>query len=462
MSRRRLPLAVQIGYSTAEIGVNLVETMLRIYTLAYYTDHVALDAGLAGLAVGLAIVWDAVTDPVMGVISDRTRHRFGGRRGYLPVGAVLLALGVFAVFWPPALAGQAGKFAWLLGAYCFLNTGLTVLTVPYMAMAGEITEDPHERAVLFGWRFACANFGALAAAALPFLFLADGQSGPSVMPAVSVTAAGVVLLTALVSWRATRGVRFLGLPIASQSWRETFTAPLLNPAFRPLLLAYVIATAGIGVNAATFLYYYQYHLELAAQSTQTVLAVFLAVFTLSILPWVHVAKRYGKRRPMICGATFLGVGTTLLYLFAPTGAFALVLVAGAIGLGSLVGCIVLIDAMLTDVLDHDMVRTGQMRSGMFFGVWRFASKLARAVAVGAVGLLLGFAGFVEGGSTQPAAVDATLVALFGPGVGGAFLLAAVVLWRYRFDDPKQAQVRRILARRAARGASIPPACPTEA
>lgn len=460
MNQRPLSLATQVGYATAESGINTVETVLRLYLLAFYTDRIGLDAELAGLAAALAIVWDAVTDPVMGVISDRTRHRFGGRRGYLPAGGVLLALGVLAVFFPPALAGQGAKFAWLLGSYCFLNTGMTVLSVPYMAMAGELTEDPHERVVLFGARFAFANVGALLAAVLPLAMLGLGLvgSGESTTPSMALAAAALVVLTALISWSATRNVQFVAAPaLRSATWREAFLAPFGNPAFRPLLLAYVLAYLGIGVNGACFLYYYDHVLGFAEADRQLVLGTFLLVFTASILVWVQLSKRFGKRRPLLVGATVLAVGNTLLYMLVPPGAFWLVLVAGGVGLAFFVGAIVLIDTMLTDVLDHDLLRHRQLRSGLFFGVWRFASKVARALSVWLVGQVLGLAGFVAASAQQPPAVRTALWWLFGPGVGALFVASAFVLWRWRFRDRQQARVRTLLARRERRRTGAAPA-----
>ena len=455
-SRPSISRPIQIGYATAELGINTVETLLRVYLLIYYTNVVGLDAGLGGLAVFLALAWDAVTDPLMGLISDRTRHRFGGRRGYLPIGGVLLATGTMALFWPPEIAGQAGKFAWLLGSYCFLNTGMTVLSVPYMAMAGEMTEDPHQRAVLFGWRFAFANVGAMCAAILPLLFLrevavtSESSGSAATMPQVSMIATAMVVISALISWRATRRVHFLQRPARAESILRAFTLPLRNPTFRPLLAAYVVATTGIGINATTFLYYYKYHLRLPEQQTQLVLAVFLLVFTLSILIWVKLARRFGKRRPLVIAATVLAFGNTAFYMLVPVGGFWWVMIFAAVGLAAFVGSIVLFDTMLTDVLDHDHVSSGEVRSGLFFGVWRFASKLARGTSVLVVGLVLGAIGFQEQQEKQPDGVESALVWLFGPGVGSFFLLSALILWRYRFDEHKQEQVRRILVRRTSR------------
>jgi GPH family glycoside/pentoside/hexuronide:cation symporter len=445
----RLPGFTTVGYAFAETGINLVETVLRIYLLIYYTDVVGLHAGLAGLAVGIGLVWDAVTDPIMGAISDRTRDRFGGRRGYLPPGGVLLAVGLLGVFWPPELASQAAKFAWLLGSFCFLNTGMTVLSVPYMAMAGELTQLPHERAVLFGWRFAFMNLGALLAASLPALFLAPGVANAATMRPVAVCGAVLVVVATLVSWLATAGVPCQGPPSRAIAWSQAFAAPLRNAAFRPLLLAYVTATVGIGLNSATVLYYYQYRLHLTEAQVQSILVVFLVVFTLSILVWVHLARKHGRRLPMAIGASLLGVGTAVLYTLAGPGSYWLVLLVGGVVLGGLVGCIVLIDTQLTFVIDHDLVHNREPRAGQFFGVWRFASKLARAAAIGAAGLVLDLAGFVPN-AVQSAGVEQALWWLFGPGVGACFLLAGIVIANYRFEEQKQAQVQRILARRQRR------------
>ena len=110
------PLAwtVQVGYAMADVGINAVETALRLYLLIYYTDRIGLRADLAGLALALGLLWDAVTDPVMGAISDRTAHGKHGRRIYILAGGGLLAVAVILLFHPPELAGEWQRFGWLL------------------------------------------------------------------------------------------------------------------------------------------------------------------------------------------------------------------------------------------------------------------------------------------------------------------------------------------------------------
>ncbi|MCR9248707.1 MAG: MFS transporter [bacterium] len=445
----KLKTSTQIGYAFADVGLNAVETALRLYLLIFYTDRVGLESELAGLALALGLVWDAVTDPLMGAISDRTAHGRLGRRVYLWIGGALLSGAVLLLFMPPALGSQWGRFAWLLGSYAFLNTALTVINVPHMAMAGEMTTDPHERSVLFGWRFACMNVGAVVAAALPLALLEDGQRTPEILGEFSVWIGGVVLVSALVTWWSTRPVNFLVAAPRSRSFFGELRDAFQNATFRPLVVIYVIATIGIGVNSAVAFYYYGYTLELSDKQINTMVAVLLVVFTLSIIGWVKLSQRVGKVRPIVFGASTLGVATSVLYLVLPPGNFVLPLTLGAVGLGLLIGCIVLIDSVLTDVIDHDCIATGVRRSGVFFGVWRFASKIARAAAIGGAGLVLDIIGF-EPNVEQPETVRSALAWLFGPGVGGFFLAAGLLLCGYRFTAAKQRQVQRILARRTAR------------
>ena len=126
---------------------------------------------------------------------------------------------------------------------------------------------------------------------------------------------------------------------------------------------------------------------------------------------------------------------------------------GGVLLGSCVGSVVLLDSLLTDVIDYDQVRNGVQRSGVYFGVWRLGAKTARALAVAGAGLLLEVIGFVPN-TVQSAEVSEALAWLFGPGVGVFLVLAALLLWPYRFDDDKQRQVRRILQRKELLAAQV--------
>lgn len=451
--RARLRRRVQVGYAAADIGVNGVELAIRLYLLIFYTDKVGLSPSLAGLALGIGLVFDAVTDPLMGAVSDRLAPTHG-RRMFIWSGGLVSAIGFVLLFLPPELDTQFTRFLWLTFAFCFLNAGLTVINIPHVSMATEMTEIPHERSVLFGWRFACMNVGAILAASLPEVFLGgDVDRTVAVMGPFALVLAVVVAASALVTYFATAHVKFRFAPPSDHAFFQQMRESFANPAFRPLLIASVLATVGIGANSAAALYYYRYCLLLEDSTAHLLIAVALVVFTLSILLWVWLGKRFGKSKPVALGSMLLGLGTSIVYPALPSGSVFWPMVLSSIGLGSLLGCIVLIDSLVTDVIDFDTVKSRARRPGVYFGVWRFSAKLARGAAIGGAGWLLDTVGFVPN-QPQTDTARTALAWLFGPGVGVWFAAAAFVLMRYRFDDRKQQQVQRILLRRessASRG-----------
>ena len=449
MPTAMIPTTTRIGYSIAETGINAVETLLRLYLLIFYTDAVGLAPGWAGLAVALGLCWDAVTDPLMGYLSDRWYSCLGGRRPFLLLGGLLLGISVYILFSPPSLETTATKFAYLLAGFLFLNTAMTILSVPHMAIAAEITVEPDERSTLFAIRFACGNIGAIFGAGLPGFF-ASGEGLQPIeqrlaMNEMSIWLALIVWGTAGWAWAAI-AKQPMHRAATHIELRQSLVQIWRNPAFRPLLLAYIVATFGVAINGALALYYYRYRLLLEEQAVQLILVVFMLILTLSLVGWVLLSRKLGKLRPLLLGVSLLGFFSCVTYPFFPPGNFWVPLLVGGVLLGSCVGSVVLLDSLLTDVIDYDQVRTGIQRSGVYFGVWRLGAKIARALAVAGSGLVLEVIGFTPN-TVQSAEVSEALAWLFGPGVGVFLVLAALLLWQYRFDDAKQRQVRRILQRK---------------
>lgn len=446
----RLGFLTRSGYAAAECGHNAVETVLRLFVLMLYVDVAGADPSWTGLVVALSVFWDAVTDPLMGLLSDRSSGR--GRAFWLLPGAAILAVGAAALVSPPLAAGQGAVLAWLGMALLLVQTGSTVLAIPHQALPGDLTEDPHERSALYAWRFFAANLGLLAAIALsgdP----GEGEESLSALPRAAVPLALLVLITAAVSWVATRRTR-PALPTRAGRPRATFSRALRsalgNRALRPVLLAYLVATAGLALNQSLARFYYEKCLLLAKAQTDAVLMVFLLVFSLSLVFWLKVSHRVGKAPALVRGTLLLGLGGSLIYPLLPEGAFGLTIALSAVLLGALVGTVPLLDSLLTDVADHERARRGQADAGLLFGLWRFGSKLARALAIGLSGLLLSAIGYERGVEVQGPETRAALRLAFGPGVGAFLLAGALIMARWRFTPAKQEQVRRILRRRGER------------
>ena len=452
----RLRWNVKLGYGAAEFGVVAVEVLLQIYLLKYYNTVVGLPAAWTGLALALAIVWDAVSDPLMGGISDRTRSRWGKRRPYIVPGALGLAVGFVLLFDPPSLESNVFKFLFLLVTYVFVNTAMTVITVPHLALGGEISFDRDERTEIFGYRRVVSVLGSLLGLTLPAMVLGVLGSEATLEAERQSRAIAAWLLavpivsSALITVWSTRGLDHAEGPRERLSLRELLRGQLQvlrNPVFLPLLLAFVVAAVGRAINASIGLYYYEFRLGLPERTTVgAVLVPFFVFFLLSIAMWVVLSKRYGKRQPALVGVGGLGVLTMVVYpLFPPGG------VVGPIGMafvgGVLAGAIVLLDSMVADVVDHDELRTGRAREGLYFGVWKMGTKLSRAIGLGLAGVLLTAIGFDEGATTQTHEVGWRLALLFGPVVGLFFLAGGWVLSRAPLTDERHRRVQRLLLRR---------------
>ena len=141
---------VKLGFGIGDLGGNLFFTVIGFYLLYYLTDIVYLSAALAGTVLMIGKIWDAVTDPVTGYISDRTRSRWGRRRPYMFVGSFIAFFTMGLMFTRPVMEGQIQLFFYLTVLYCLLNTAYTLVNIPYAALLPELTDNYDQRTMLAG------------------------------------------------------------------------------------------------------------------------------------------------------------------------------------------------------------------------------------------------------------------------------------------------------------------------
>jgi Na+/melibiose symporter-like transporter len=435
-----ISLRQKLGFSAAESGIVATETFLRLYLMIYVTDTIGLSPIYAGLAITLGIVWDAITDPFMGAVSDRTLAFFKTRRPYLILGAIVLSAGLAGFFTIPAQ--EQGAFALVLIWYLLINTGLTILSVPFSAMVTDLSSDPSQRTQLIAFRFVFANIGAVLGTVFPIVYRSGNAD-----PLLAALLFGILIFTtALVSYFSSPTEVKAKVVVKNVFSLQQLRSAALNRAFLPLFLIAIAATLGVAANSALALYYYKYRLLLEESQTQIIIVVFMVVLSFSLVAWLKIAKKLGKVKALMIGASGLGLFSSLLYPFLPIGSFWLPLLLGAVFLGSFVGAIILLESILTDVIDYDELLTGTNRAGLYFGLWRFGTKLARALALAFVGWSLDAIGFVPNVEQSPS-TSLYLALMFGPGVGMLILFSGVLLGFYKFDDKKQKQVQKILVKK---------------
>ena len=452
-----LPKRIKAGYGTAELGLAGGELLLQLYLLEFYIRSAGLSPALAGVALALAILWDALTDPLMGGIVDSTQSRFGRFAPYFAIGGLLFGLGLMALFNPPALGGQGLLFLYLLFSYIIVNTGLTIIGVPHIAMGGVLSPDTHERTELYGWRLVFGTLGLFAGILSPLVAASLVQGDVSTLEGLgqsrglgSLFMGGIVVVTAGITVMAT-WKRSLSLPAPEGTfhWKDfihNIGRILTNPVFLPFLAAFIIAAMARTMNSTLALPYYKDSLKLPEAAIQgPILSVFTLCIVLSVPFWVWIGRRFGKKLPAFGGMLTLGLMTIIAYPLFPPGSVKGPIIAAIIG-GIAVGAIILVESLLTDIADEDFVRNREDREGIYFGFWRMGQKVARSVTLGLSGILLSLIGYEESIAEQSAQTGRNLAWLFGAGVGSLFVLASFVFLLTPVSRERQETIQRAKAK----------------
>jgi GPH family glycoside/pentoside/hexuronide:cation symporter len=374
----RLRVEQILSYSLPALVTAMILVSVAIYLPNFYTDELGVSAGMLSWVFLLGRVWDAVTDPVMGHISDRTRTRWGRRRPYFLIAALPLWV-VFTLIWSPSSSlGPSGTFVHLLVCYLVLYTFWTVFSIPYLSLGMEMTPVYHERTRLFagrqGFYIAGTAVGMLAPAAFAGAF-GDKLAGYSVM---GVVFGGLGVVLVLIAFGRVRE-----RPQASM--HETFPFleglrfTLRNRAFVVLLSVYLFSLVGASFIAPLSLYIAKYVIK-AEWVMRYVMLAYLAGSLLSIPLWLRLSARIGKNKTWSAALALATLGYALSYTYHE-GTWVRWIVL-AVVVGAAAGCgLTLGPAIQADVIDSDELETGQRREGAFVGIWSFTDKAGVGLAV---------------------------------------------------------------------------------
>ncbi len=430
----RLPLSVKMGFGIGDLGGNLFFTAMGFYSLIYLTDTVGLAASLAGIAILIGKFWDAVTDPMVGFLSDRTRSRWGRRRPYLLFGALPLLLTMWYFFSAPDFsARQTAGFFWATFALCLLNTAYTVVNIPYGSLTPEITKDYQERTSLNGFRFSFAVIGTIlgAAVVIPIVNLAgDPHKGYSL---VGLLFGFIMAATILTTFFTVRETSSQSEPRPKTKFFETFLVVFKNKTYLRLAAVYTLNLTGITFVQTMLVYYFKYIYKSEAMTTIAMLLL-LGVAMLCVPLSVLVAKRLGKKRTYQLALGILFISCLAMFFFAHTlgmiFTFCVMVFAGVgIGFGYVPPF-----AMLPDVVEVDAIQTKTRKEGAYYGMWTFFSKIGVALAAALSGVFLGFAHFVPNVVDQAGSALFTIRLMIGPAPALIFLAGIFLIQPYQLDE----------------------------
>lgn len=438
MSDQKLSLGQKLGFGICDLGGNLFFTALGFWSLYYLTDVVGLTSALAGIAIMVGKIWDAVTDPVMGYVSDHTRSRWGRRRPYLLFGAIPLLLTMWFFFTNPHIKNPVFLTVWAAFALMLLNTAYTIVNIPYSSLTPDLTTDYHERTALNGYRFGCAVFGTMLGAVMVQPIVSLFSSSSAGFSAVGIIFGIVMAVTALITFICTREKKRTEGELPRESFIKTYMGVFKNKPYVILILTYALNIIGINFLQGILVYYTKY---IYRREDITPYALFFLLLSAMVcIPLsVLVSKKIGKKKTyQICFAIMSSACLVIFFFGHHLGPdfFKGFMVYAGIGLGFGYAAPF---SMVPDVIEYDAARSGERREGAYYGMWTFASKVGQALSIFMSGLILSWGGYVADVVQTPGAHLAIRI-LIGP-IPAAMLIAAMILVQfYPIDEKKYNEI----------------------
>lgn len=446
--KAQVALPTRIGFGVGDFGFLLVWQGTSLFLLYFYTDVIGIDPFIAGAIYLAAMVWDAISDPIIATLAERSNSRWGKYRPWIFLGAIPFGISYILAFSLPPSSAIA-PWLWALITHLLLRTAYTVVSMPFNAMQARLTSDADERSVLAGFRMIGAAMGALTIVALtPMIVQAMAGDGE---------AAGYFWAACLAG-----GLASLGLLYCAATMKEPKDAPesdtsesffadlagmvpliLKNGPLLTVLGVIVIGSVCLGMFGSNILYHFKYDVERPELITPALVVPAILLF-LAAPFWVWVSTRLSKRDTLRIGLGISLVGFVGFFLNPSSfifGSFAFIVL---IGLGT-AAFGVMFWSMLPDTIDHGELITGQRAEARTFGVTTLAQKAAVGINALVLGGLLSLSGFEANTDQSEGTLLAikAIMALF-PAVG-----VVVILWivrGYPLDSAKHNEILAALGR----------------
>ncbi|MFC2029204.1 MFS transporter [Chloroflexota bacterium] len=444
----KLPLRAKVLFSTGDLSTSIPLAILMFFQLYFLTDVAGLPPALAGWAVGIGRIWDAINDPIFGVVSDRIRSRWGRRRVLLLFGAVPLGV-TFALMWLVPPVGPLALTAYYAIVFILFDTVFTAVHVGYNALTPEMTPDYDERSSLNGYRMVFSIAGTLLAIILATVlgWYIDDTQVLFALLGIGLGLASIVPPLIVFAVTRERPAEELPEPLPA---KEALGATLSNRPFWLVMGLYLLSWTAASILAAVLIYFAIYYLRVPDQANYFVLvAMGAGILFIPLIVWL--ARRLDKRRAFI-----LGMASWIIALLALFGlqsqqvtlAYVLAFLSGA----GIATAYVIPWSMVADIIEYDEVNTGQRREGSYYAFASFFQKLATGVAIWALGQTLALTGYITPapGMPVPDQPDAAIMAIrIFIGLVPVVLLVLAILfaWRYPISRDLHRALRDELAAR---------------
>ncbi|MGI9324880.1 MAG: MFS transporter [Pseudomonadales bacterium] len=432
-------------YGLADLPIMLTIIPMAIWLSRFYTGDVGLSLTAVANILLFARLFDVITDPIVGYLSDRTHTPWGRRKPWILASVPFLMLGIYRVFLPPAGADVWYLFWWMM----VLWLGWTMLMIPYYAWAAELSDDYNERTRITGWRALMGSVGGIAAQLIPFIALVVFSFGgtANVMQLLGTCLLVLVpLCIGLTLWRVPEVPSERGSQVALWAGLRLMWN---NAPFKRLVFGFVLSSTGLAIVMPLYIFYVEFIVvESPANVPYLVIISSIAGF-LAIPCWVWLSKRISKHRAWISGLLMLATFSPVYLLLGPGDFW--VMMPFIFLMGFATGSFqALPNSMKADVIDLDTVQSGENRAAFFFSAWSLVMKMASSLGGWIALQSLALFGFdaANGAQNTPEALMGLQLTI-GVLPASLFVLAAIVMWGYPITKERQQHIRAQIDQRMA-------------
>ncbi|HPQ47503.1 MAG TPA: MFS transporter [Clostridia bacterium] len=437
-------------FGAGDTAATLSHTIISFFFLIYLTDVIGIRPALAGSVVLIGKIWDAVTDPLVGHISDNTRSRLGRRRFYLATFALPLGISFFFLWALPQGMSETGVFILASLAFMLHMTFVTLVMVPYQAILLEMVDDYDQRTSFTAYRMLFSILGGLLAVAIPDIIVggyADKYKGFMLMAVIfAVIIAIAPLFPFFGTYEKQREVQRQKFP-----GFKTYLKPIFsNVPFRLSILIYFFTWSGIAMVEAMFMYFFTYWLR--REDLFLIIVATLFILAAVFLPiWVRISEKLEKRTAYMIGILELAISLILVIFIKPDTPvwmiFALVVFL-ALGVSA---AHVMPHTLIPDCIDYGTMVSGKRTEGVYYGLVTFFYKMGVAVVIWISGLVLDFTGYINpevyGEAVQPYSALLAIRVMQGPAPAVILLMGVMFIILYPISRNKHRAITRRLAKR---------------
>ena len=467
-----LALSTRLSYGVGQLSDGVKQSAFSTFLFFYYNQVLGLSGSLAGSAALLALLVDAVTDPMVGQLSDRFRSRWGRRHPFMLAGAIPFGIAIFGLFSPPVDLSQGQLFAWMLGGAIAVRLMLTLFYVPHLSLGAELAKDYYGRTSLIGYRVFFTYGSILVTSVVGFsLFfppselypngMLDRSSYPGFGLFCGIMGSIAMLLSVLGTWRA---IPELSKPVVTGEETTALLAfvdvfrTLKLTSFRILFAAILMFSTLAGVVQTLLIYVATYVFEFQPGHLAGLASSVLIGIIFASLVAQGLSRRFDKKRALricvITGGVF-AFSPQVLYFGGLLGQidetmkFVLVFTVNGISQIFFIAYMILLDSMLSDSIDEHQLYTGKREEGLFFAARSFATKASYGLGSFLAGIGLDIIQFPQSATPESVPPESVmnLAVLSGPVMFVLFAATVLISNRYPMTEARHQEIMREIAAR---------------